>query len=167
MIGGYAGYGIYEAAQIGVPMTFLKFSRDFEAQADYLGVQYMYRAGYDPEALVTFFEKVQSLEKHKPGMISKAFDSHPQTPSRIEACQKEIAEILPARDQYLVTTSEFNDVKARLARIQNKRKLRDGPDSKKPSLRKASTGSSDGSGNGSGSSTGDTERPTLHPRDSD
>jgi predicted Zn-dependent protease len=171
MIGGYAGYGIYEAAQIGVPMTFLKFSRDFEAQADYLGIQYMYRAGYDPEALVTFFEKVQSLEKHKPGMISKAFDSHPQTPSRIEACQKEIATILPARDQYLVTTSEFNDVKARLARIQNKRKLRDTPDSKKPSLRKASNGSSNGSGNGSsngsGSSTDDSERPTLHPRDSD
>jgi predicted Zn-dependent protease len=167
MIGGYAGYGIYEAAQIGVPMTFLKFSRDFEAQADYLGLQYMYRAGYDPQAFVTFFEKVQSLEKHKPGMISKAFDSHPQTPSRIEATQKEIAEILPARDQYLVTTSEFNDVKARLARIQNKRKLRDGPDSKKPSLRKASTGSNDGSGNGSGNSTDDTERPTLHPRDSD
>jgi predicted Zn-dependent protease len=131
----------------------------------------MYRAGYDPEALVTFFEKVQSLEKHKPGMISKAFDSHPQTPSRIEACQKEIATILPARDQYLVTTSEFNDVKARLARIQNKRKLRDTPDSKKPSLRKASNGSSNGSGNGSsngsGSSTDDSERPTLHPRDSD
>jgi predicted Zn-dependent protease len=166
MIGGYAGYGIYEAAQLGIPMTFLKFSRDFEAQADYLGLQYMYRAGYDPQAFVTFFEKVQSLEKHKPGAIAKAFDTHPQTPSRIEATQKEIAEILPARDQYLVTTSEFNDVKARLARIQNKRKLRDSPDSKKPSLRKASTGStSDGSG--SGNSTGDTERPTLHPRDSD
>jgi hypothetical protein len=100
-------------------------------------------------------------------MIAKAFDSHPQTPSRIEATQKEIATILPARDQYLVTTSEFNDVKARLARIQNKRKLRDTPDSKKPSLRKASSGSSDGSGNGNGSSTGDSERPTLHPRDSD
>lgn len=173
MIGGYAGYGIYEAAQLGIPMTFLKFSRDFEAQADYLGLQYMYRAGYDPESFVTFFEKVQSLEKHKPGAIAKAFDTHPQTPSRIEATQKEIAQILPARDQYLVTTSEFNDVKARLARIQNKRKLREGPESKKPSLRKASTGSGGGSngssgtgnGNANGSSSGDSETPTLHPRD--
>lgn len=175
MIGGYAGYGLYEAAQIGVPLTFLQFSRDFERQADYLGLEYMYRAGYDPEAFVAFFEKVQSLEKHKPGAIAKAFDTHPQTPDRIEATQKEIAQILPARDQYLVTTSEFNDVKARLARIQNKRKLREGPESKKPTLRKASgNGTSSGSGSGTstgtgstnGSGTDDTERPTLHPRDS-
>ena len=173
MIGGYAGYGLYEAAQIGVPLTFLQFSRDFERQADYLGLEYMYRAGYDPEAFVAFFEKVQSLEKHKPGAIAKAFDTHPQTPDRIEATQKEIAQILPARDQYLVTTSEFNDVKARLARIQNKRKLREGPESKKPTLRKASgNGSSTGSGNGTstgstnGTGTDDSERPTLHPRDS-
>ncbi len=180
MIGGYAGYGLYEAAQIGVPLTFLQFSRDFERQADYLGLEYMYRAGYDPEAFVAFFEKVQSLEKHKPGAIAKAFDTHPQTPDRIEATQKEIAQILPARDQYLVTTSEFNDVKARLARIQNKRKLREGPESKKPTLRKASgngtsgSGSGSSSGNGNGSSNGstnstgtdDSERPTLHPRDS-
>lgn len=176
MIGGYAGYGLYEAAQIGVPLTFLQFSRDFERQADYLGLEYMYRAGYDPEAFIAFFEKVQSLEKHKPGAIAKAFDTHPQTPDRIESTQKEISQILPARDQYLVTTSEFSDVKARLARIQNKRKLRDGPDTKKPTLRKASgNGSSTGSGNSSGSGSGttngsgtdDTERPTLHPRDSD
>jgi len=165
MIGGYAGYGLYEAAQIGVPLTFLQFSRDFERQADYLGLQYMYRAGYDPEAFVAFFEKVQSLEKHKPGAIAKAFDTHPQTPDRIEETQKEIAQILPARDQYLVTTSEFNDVKARLARIQNKRELREGPESKKPTLRKASGNGSDNSGNGS--STDDSERPTLHPRDTD
>lgn len=170
MIGGYAGYGLYEAAQIGVPLTFLQFSRDFERQADYLGLQYMYRAGYDPEAFVAFFEKVQSLEKHKPGAIAKAFDTHPQTPDRIEGTQKEIAQILPARDQYLVTTSEFNDVKARLARIQNKRKLREGPESKKPTLRKASgngSSGSSGSSNGSGSGGDDTERPTLHPRDTE
>jgi predicted Zn-dependent protease len=164
-IGGYAGYGIYEAANIGIPLTFLQFSRDFERQADYLGLQYMYRAGYDPQAFVAFFEKVQALEKHKPGTIAKAFDTHPQTPDRIEATQKEIAQILPARDQYLVTTSEFNDVKARLARIQNKRKLRETPGGNKPTLRKAST-SPNGNGNGNGgSSTDDSERPTLHPRD--
>ena len=66
-IGGWTGYGIYEAASIGVPITFMHFSRDFEAQADYLGVQYMYRAGYDPQAFISFFEKIQALEKRKPG----------------------------------------------------------------------------------------------------
>lgn len=170
MIGGYAGYGLYEAANIGIPLTFLQFSRDFERQADYLGLQYMYRAGYDPQAFIAFFEKVQSLEKHKPGAVAKAFDTHPQTPDRIDNTQKEIAQILPSRDQYLVTTSEFNDVKSRLARIQNKRKLREGPDTKKPTLRKASTnpnssGNGSGNTNGNGTSTDDTERPTLHPRD--
>ncbi|MGB8835015.1 MAG: M48 family metalloprotease, partial [Candidatus Sulfotelmatobacter sp.] len=78
-----AGYGIYEAAQLAIPITFLQFSRDFEAQADYLGVQYMYRSGYDPQAFITFFEKVQALEKRKPGLVAKAFSDHPQTPDRI------------------------------------------------------------------------------------
>ena len=82
-IGGWTGYGIYEAAGLAVPMTFLKFSRDFEAQADYLGVQYMYRAGYDPQAFISFFEKMQALEKRKPGLVAKAFSDHPQTPDRI------------------------------------------------------------------------------------
>src|SRR5579862_6402823 len=141
MLTGYTwtGYGIYEAAQFAVPMTFLMFSREFEAQADYLGVQYMYRAGYDPQAFITFFEKVQALEKRKPGAVAKAFSDHPQTPDRILHSQEEIARILPAKDEYTVTTSEFDDVKARLARIENKRRLVDSKDSKKPSLRRAST----------------------------
>ncbi len=174
-IGGYAAYGIYEAAQIGIPLTFLQFSRDFEAQADYLGVQYMYRAGYDPQSFVTFFEKIQNLEKHKPGAVSKAFASHPQTPDRIEHSQEEIAHILPPKPEYLVTTSEFDDVKARLARIENKRKLNDPKGNNKPTLRRASTSDPN---RGSGSSTGGTsagqadpnstsgdDRPTLHRRD--
>ena len=138
-IGGWTGYGIYEAAGLAVPMTFLKFSRDFEAQADYLGVQYMYRAGYDPQAFISFFEKIQALEKRKPGLVAKAFSDHPQTPDRILHSQEEIARILPARDEYTVTTSEFDDIKARLARIENKRRLTDTKDKNKPSLRRAST----------------------------
>jgi len=118
-IGGWTGYGIYEAASIAVPITFLHFSREFEAQADYLGVQYMYRAGYDPQAFISFFEKVQALEKRKPGLVAKAFSDHPQTPDRIGHSQDEIAHILPAKDEYTVTTSEFDDIKARLARIEN------------------------------------------------
>ena len=74
-VGGWLGYGLYEAMSIGVPMTFLHFSREFEAQADYLGVQYMYRAGYDPQAFISFFEKIQNLEKRKPGAVAKAFST--------------------------------------------------------------------------------------------
>jgi predicted Zn-dependent protease len=161
-IGGWTGYGIYEAASIGVPITFLHFSREFESQADYLGVQYMYRAGYDPQAFISFFEKIQALEKRKPGMVSRAFSDHPQTPDRIEHSQEEIARILPARDEYTVTTSEFDDIKARLARIENKRRLTDSKDGKKPSLRRASqTGDSTGSKQ---DDSGD-DRPTLHRRE--
>jgi predicted Zn-dependent protease len=156
MMTGYSwtGYGIYEATQLMIPITFLEFSREFEAQADYLGVQYMYRAGYDPQAFVTFFEKIQNLEKQKPGAVAKVFENHPQTPDRIEHSEEEIAKILPPKDEYLVTTSEFNDVKARLARLENKRRLIDNKKGK-PTLRRAST-SDDGNGN---------DRPTLHRRD--
>jgi len=168
-IGGWTGYGIYEAASLAVPMTFLKFSREFEAQADYLGVQYMYRAGYDPQAFIAFFEKVQALEKRKPGMVAKAFSDHPQTPDRILHSQEEIARILPPRDEYTVTTSEFDDIKARLARIENKRRLTDSKDMKRPSLRRASTGSNDPTSPSStttddkGNDTSD--QPTLHRRE--
>ncbi|MGA2537952.1 MAG: M48 family metalloprotease [Terracidiphilus sp.] len=163
-IGGWTGYGIYEAAGLAVPMTFLKFSRDFEAQADYLGIQYMYRAGYDPQAFISFFEKVQALEKRKPGLVAKAFSDHPQTPDRILHSQEEIARILPARDEYTVTTSEFDDIKARLARIENKRRLTDSKDTKKPSLRRASTGSNDPNSTTDDSNSNDGP-PTLHRRE--
>jgi hypothetical protein len=173
MMTGYSwtGYGIYEAVQLAIPITFLEFSREFEAQADYLGVQYMYRAGYDPQAFISFFEKIQALEKRKPGMVAKAFSDHPQTPDRILHSQEEIAKILPAKDEYTVTTSEFDDVKARLARIENKRRLTDTKGVTRPSLRRAST-SPDDSGSGSStqtqtSQTGDngSDQPTLHRRE--
>jgi predicted Zn-dependent protease len=169
-MGGWTGYGIYEAASIGVPITFMKFSREFEAQADYLGLQYMYRAGYDPQAFITFFEKVQALEKRKPGTVAKVFADHPQTPDRILHSQEEIARILPGRDEYTVTTSEFDDIKARLARIENKRRLTDTKDKNKPSLRRASTGSGDptspsSTSGTSGTSGTDDGPPTLHRRD--
>ena len=162
MMTGYSwtGYGIYEAVNIAIPMTFLMFSREFEAQADFLGVQYMYRAGYDPQAFVTFFEKIQNLEKQKPGAVAKAFSNHPQTPDRIQHTQEEIARILPARDEYLVTTSEFDDVKARLARIENKRKLM-APKNGKPTLRRVATTDPN---DPNAPQNGD-DRPTLHRRD--
>jgi predicted Zn-dependent protease len=166
-VGGWTGYGVYEGSSIALPVAFMKFSREFEAQADYLGVQYMYRAGYDPQAFITFFEKVQALEKRKPGSVAKIFADHPQTPDRILHTQEEIAHILPARDQYTVTTSEFDDVKARLERIENKRRLTDSKNGAKPSLRRAGagTGDSTGSSTGSSPSSSDDDKPTLRRRD--
>jgi predicted Zn-dependent protease len=159
-IGGAIGYGAYEASGLAIPMTFLKFSRTFEAQADYLGVQYMYRAGYDPSAFVSFFEKIQAMEKKKPGTLSKAFDTHPQTPDRIEKTQEEIRKILPSKAEYIVTTSEFDEVKGRLASIENRHKVLDPKDANKPSLRR--TSNSDGN-NPNGQT--DDDRPTLKRRD--
>jgi hypothetical protein len=164
MVGGGIGYGIYEASGLALPLTFMKFQRNFEAEADYLGLQYMYKTGYDPQAFIAFFEKIQAKEKKKPGTIAKAFASHPQTPDRIEASQKEIATILPARPQYIVSTSEFDDVKTRLATIENRHKVIEEKDGSKPSLRRASTGDKTGSGTDSSS---DDDRPTLKRRDDD
>ncbi len=164
-MGGYTAYGIYEASQLAIPLSFLKFSREFEAQADWLGVQYSYRSGYDPQGLVTMFEKLQALEKRKPGVLSKAFSDHPQTPDRIAKSEEEIATILPARPDYLVTTSEFDDVKTRLARIQNKRKIDGKTDPGKPTLRRTSASNNDPSSTGSPQDKSGDDRPTLGRRD--
>jgi beta-barrel assembly-enhancing protease len=158
-VGGGIGLAAREAAGIGIPMTFLKFSRGFEAEADYLGIQYMYKAGYDPNEFVNFFEKIQAQEKKKPGSMAKVFTDHPQTPDRITKSQEEIATILPPRDQYIETTSEFNDMKARLAAIENRHKVDYNANPNKPSLRRGqSTASKDGDKK-------DDDRPTLKRRD--
>jgi len=159
-MGGALGYGIYEGMGLGIPLAFLHFSRGFEAEADYLGIEYMYRSGYDPSAFVSFFEKIQAMEKKKPGTLSKAFDTHPQTPDRIEKSQEEIRKILPAKTEYIVTTSEFDEVKARLAAIENKHKVLDQKDANKPSLRRTAN-----SGDNTGDQKSDDDRPTLKRRD--
>ena len=159
-VGGGIGYAGYEAAGIGGLFGILKFSRGFEAEADYLGIEYMYRAGYDPSAFVSFFEKVQAMEKKKPGTLAKAFDTHPQNADRISKSQEEIRKILPAKAQYVVTTSEFDDVKSRLAALENKHKLLDQKDSAKPSLRRTSN-----TGDKSDDKKDDDDRPTLKRRD--
>jgi hypothetical protein len=161
MLGGtWTGYGIYEASQLAIPLGLLEFSREYEAEADWLGVQYMYKAGYDPQAFIEFFEKIDALEKHKPGTLAKVFADHPQTPDRIMHSEEEIATILPARPDYVVTTSEFDDVKSRLARIENKRKLNDKGKGNTPTLRRV--GANDPN-SPTGSSTSD-DRPTLGQR---
>jgi predicted Zn-dependent protease len=139
----------------------MKFNRGYEAEADYLGVQYMYKAGYDPQAYVNFFEKVQAQEKKKPGTMAKVFADHPQTPDRIEKSQQEIAQILPSRPQYVVSTSEFDEVKARLAALENRHKILDDKDNgKKPSLRRTSNTDK----NGKDSKGDDDDHPTLKRR---
>ncbi len=153
-IGGPAAYAGYEAAGLALPLTFLHFSRGFESQADFLGVEYMYKAGYDPEALTTFFEKVEAQEKRKPGTIVKAFSTHPQTPDRIDKTQDEINTLLPAREQYKVDTSEFQNVKARLAKLENRHRIDDHKENR-PTLRRTTHSSDHGKGD---------DRPTLKRR---
>jgi hypothetical protein len=161
----WTGYGIYEAAQLAIPITFLQFSRNFEAEADWLGLQYMYKAGYDPQAFIQFFEKIDALEKHKPGTLAKVFADHPQTPDRIMHSEEEIATIMPARPDYMVTTSEFDDVKGRLARLENKRKINDGKGGNKPTLRRASSGTGNNDPNNPNNPASSTsDQPTLGRR---
>ena len=161
--GGWAGYGIYEAASLAIPVTYLKFSRDAEREADFLGLQYMYKAGYDPNAYVTFFERIQADEKRRPGTIPKVFSTHPPTPDRIESSQKEIARILPNRPEYIVTTSEFDSVKSRLRNIMFARKATDNAPGK-PTLRTKTEQSKQGTSTTDPNATSDDDRPTLKRR---
>ena len=138
-IGGWTGYGIYQAAGFLIPMTFLKFSRGMESEADFLGVQYLYKAGYDPTSFIDFFEKMLADEKRKPGTMSKLFRSHPPHGSRIRKVQKTIDQILPNKPEYVVNTSEFLQVKARLEQLVMRRKETT-EDPNKPRLRRTSTG---------------------------
>ncbi len=161
-VGGGIGYAAQNIAGLALPLGFLKFARGFESEADYLGLEYMYKAGYDPQAFTAFFEKVKTLEKERPGILAKAFQTHPQTPDRIQKSQREINTLLPPRDEYKVDTSEFEEVKARLAQIENRHKINNGTDSGRPTLRRRG-GSKPDEGNGK-SGDDDNDRPTLKRR---
>jgi predicted Zn-dependent protease len=176
--GGWAGYGIYEGLNLAIPMSFLKFSRDNEREADFLGLQYMYKSGYDPNAFVSFFEKIEAEERRRPGSIPKVFATHPPTPDRVQKAQEEIATILPARDEYVVTTSEFDLVKSRLRRIENKNKLDDKKSAgDKPTMRTRTeqtpppttdkTDKTAGQQPQSGGDDSDPDRPVLKKRTDD
>jgi len=160
-MGGWAGFGARQAAGILLPVGFLEFSRSFESEADMLGLEYMYKTGYDPGAFVDFFEKIQTLEKKKPGTMSKIFSTHPPTDDRIIAAQKNIQRLLKERPEYVVTTSEFGDVKGRLMAFHNRRKI-DTQDPGRPRLKKAPGSGTGSDGKDSGGS--DDDRPTLKRR---
>ncbi len=166
-LGGPAGYGIRSAAGLLIPLKFLQFSRGAEREADYLGLQYLYKSGYDPQAFIDFFEKIQTKEKSRPGTMAKAFSTHPLTPDRITASQDELKSILPEKPEYVVTTSEFDQVTERLKQIENRGRVEDAKDEQgRPTLRK-STKTPPANGKGSGDSTqqsdGD-QKPTLKRR---
>jgi len=164
---GWTGYAIRQGAGLAIPLGFLQFSQAMEREADYLGLQYMYKAGYDPTAFVDFFEKIQTLEKRKPGTLSKVFSTHPMTDNRIKSAQDEIQKILAPKPEYVVSTSEFNDVKGRLGMLHNRRKV-DNEDPSRPKLRRApgsGNGPVDENDDGSKPNTDQDERPTLKRRD--
>ncbi len=166
-MGGWTGYIIRQGAGLAIPMGFLTFSRGFEREADHLGLQYLYKSGYDPTAFVDFFEKIQTLEKKKPGTMSKVFATHPMTDDRIKSAQEEIQQILVAKPEYVVNTSEFNDVKNRLSMLHNRRKV-DTEDPNRPKLRRApgsGNGPVDDNPDGSKPKSDQDERPTLKRRD--
>ena len=161
LLGGLPGYVIRQGAGMAIPMTFLSFSRGFEAEADYLGLQYLYAAGYDPNASIDMFEKMMSLEKRKPGSIAKAFSTHPLNQDRLKKTQAEIDKILPQKAEYIVNTSEYMEVRGRVLAMENRRKMRSTEkDSNRPVLRRTP-----GSGSAPGEPDDGDDRPTIKRRD--
>ncbi len=151
-VGGVPGMIVQNLANIAVPLTYLKFSRGAEEEADYLGLQYMWAAGYDPIAMLTFFEKLKSKEKKEPGTLAKIFSTHPATGKRIDKARTLLARF-PSRDEYMISTSEFGAVKEKLLAITNQQKLGEGK-SGVPTL-KRKPARTDGEGEG------DKQPPTL------
>ncbi|HUQ49222.1 MAG TPA: M48 family metallopeptidase, partial [Terriglobales bacterium] len=142
-VGGPAGMIVQNVANIAVPMSFLKFGRNAEREADLLGLEYQYAAGYDPSAMVSFFERIGKGEKKK-NFLARAFSTHPMNEDRIKRSQKTMQTLLPPAEEYLITTSDFEEMKARLAKLTQAR-LRIGGESgsEKPTLRKKTESSSE------------------------
>jgi predicted Zn-dependent protease len=119
-LGGIPGLIYQNTAGLGLLGIFMKFSRGAEEEADKLGVQYMYAAGYDPTAMATMFEKLEAKNKKKPGFIARAFSTHPAPPDR-RASALALAARFPEHEEYVISTSEFQRVRGRLLRLSNAR----------------------------------------------
>jgi len=135
LLGGWGGFAARQAAGVALPAAFFSFSRKDESEADYLGVQYMYAAGYDPNGTISIFEKMESLERRIPGLVSRLFATHPPDAERIRRTQEEIERILPAKPEYVVTTSEYSAMRQRLIDLGSSRR-NDEPE-RRPRLRTA------------------------------
>src|SRR6516162_8539937 len=94
-------------SKLWLTFTFMKFSRNIEGEADLLGIEYEYAAGYDPQAFVDFFERIAGQRKN-PNFVARAFASHPMNQDRIRREQQEIGTMLPPHEKYIVNTSEFD-----------------------------------------------------------
>jgi predicted Zn-dependent protease len=160
-MGGLGGFVLQQVAGLAVPLTFLKFSRGAEKEADRLGAQYMWAAGYDPNALITFFEKLQVQEKRKPGTLAKVFSTHPMTGDRITEVRGLVARF-PDRGEYQISTSEFKDVKTRLLAASASSRLGNSRDNGRPTLKRRPQTNPDDDPAASDSSN----RPVLRRRDS-
>lgn len=143
-VSGGAGLVLQEAMDIATPLGKTKFSRNFEREADYLGVEYVYKAGYDPEAFVSFFERVEKLQRRRAGRVARAFSTHPQTSDRVNKIQHEIENILPARSTYVLSTSEFDEVRSRLYEMENGPRRGAKRGTGQPTLRRKTSSESDG-----------------------
>ncbi len=120
--GGLGGVAIRQGANVGIPAAFLHFTRQDESEADYLGVQYMYAAGYDPNGAISIFEKLESLERKQPGTVARIFSTHPMDATRIEKTEQEIGRILPSKTEYVVNTSEYTEIRERLIAQEGRKK---------------------------------------------
>jgi len=134
-MGGIGGYAIRQGLSLAVPLTFLKFSRGAEKEADRLGAQYMWASGYDPNALITFFEKLQAKDKKKPGTLSKLFSTHPMTGDRITQVRELVARF-PERGEYQISSSEFGQVKSRILSTVGATRGSGRDDSRRPTLKR-------------------------------
>jgi predicted Zn-dependent protease len=139
--GGVAGAVLQNTAGLAQALAFFQFSRAAEEEADRLGVQYLYAAGYDPNGMATMFEKLAAQNKKKPGTISRLFTTHPQSADRKDASIALVGRF-PEKDEYKISSSDFNRVKAHLLRMTNVQEgvLSDDPngDPSKPTLRRRS-----------------------------
>ena len=153
LLGGWTGYAARQGAGLAIPMTFLKFNRADESEADYLGVEYMYAAGYDPNGALSIFEKIESLRKTKPGLMARMVSTHPMDADRIRKTQEEIERILPDKPEYVVSTSEYRAMRDRLIGLGDRRKSDDGEG--RPRLRVAPGSGTPAEQDGGG------QRPTI------
>lgn len=154
--GGIASTIAQNAGGFGQLLSFLKFSRNAEMEADSLGVQYLYASGYDPTGMATMFEKLNSKNKKKPGTLAKIFSTHPQSLDRRDESLALVARF-PEKQEYIISTSEFQRVKSHLLKLTNARagvmSDLDEDGEAKPTLKRRQPESTDPDADGSGSSS--------------